>query len=143
MPEAQSSIVVNVPSKSIYEVALDFENYPEFLPDVKAVKVQKKGKALLVNFEIQVIKRINYTLKVLGTPYKKIVWDLVEGSLFKQNRGYWSFEPQDGKTKVTYRVEIDFGMFVPSLITSKLIGSNLPQMLKRFKDRVELLARQT
>jgi hypothetical protein len=44
-----------------------------------------------------------------------------------------------GKTKVTYNIDVDFGLFVPSLITNKLVGHNLPTMMKRFKDRAESL----
>jgi len=141
MPQTESSIVIDVPPKVIYGVALDFESYPEFLPDVKSAVIEKKeGKDLLVRFEIQVIKKIAYSLRVRGTPHKRISWNLVEGDLFKKNDGGWTFEESGKeKTKATYAVTIDFGLFVPSLITSKLIGSNLPQMLKRFKERAEAL----
>ncbi len=141
MPQASSSIIVAVPPKALYEVAIDFEKYPEFLPDVKFAKVKKRqGSNLIVDFEISVIKKIRYTLKVSGTPGKKIGWSLVEGDLFKKNEGGWTFEDLKGKTKGTYTIEIDFGLFVPSMITSRLIGANLPAMMKRFKERAEGLA---
>ena len=141
MPKASSSMVVSVPPQAIYDVALDFESYPEFLPDVKAASIDgRKGKDLLVTFEISVIKTIHYTLKVSATPHRRISWTLVEGDLFKKNEGEWRFENRQGKTRATYSVDIDFGRFVPSMITSRLIGSNLPGMMKRFKERAEGLA---
>ena len=141
MPQATSSIVVDVPPKSLYEVAIDFESYPDFLPDVKFAKIKKRqGNNLIVDFEISVIKTIRYTLKVAGTPGKKIRWSLVEGDFFKKNEGGWMFEDLKGKTRGTYTIDIDFGLFVPSLITSRLIGANLPAMMKRFKERAEGLA---
>lgn len=139
MPRVEESIVVDVPPKVIYEVALDFEKYPEFLSDVKQASVQnRKGKSLIVDFDIKVIRSIQYTLKVTPAPYKNIQWDLLKGDLFKKNRGEWTFKEEGkGKTRATYSIDIEFGLFVPSMITSKLIGSNLPGMMKRFKERVE------
>ncbi len=141
MPGATTSIVVDVPPKVIYDVVLDFGNYPKFLPDVKRTTVNKKGKEIQASFEISVIKKIHYTLSFTTVPNKKISWHFAGGDLFKDNRGHWIFEPIDKKqTNVTYHIEVDFGFMVPSLITNKLVGSNLPAMMKRFKERAENLA---
>lgn len=138
MPGASTSIVMNVPPKVIYEVVLDFANYPKFLPDVKRSIVEKKGKRILADFEISVIKKIHYTLAFDTHPHKKIAWSFVKGDLFKDNHGHWEFEEiEKGRTQVTYDIEVDFGLFVPSMITNKLVGHNLPAMMKRFKDRAE------
>ena len=138
MPGASTSIVMNVPPKVIYDVVLDFENYSKFLPDVKKAVVEKKGKQILADFEISVIKKIHYTLAFTTSPNKKIAWSFVKGDLFKDNHGHWAFEEiKKGQTQVTYDIEVDFGLFVPSMITNKLVGHNLPAMMKRFKDRAE------
>lgn len=141
MPGASTSIVMDVPPKVIYEVVSDFESYPEFLPDVKSTSVVKKGKGVQADFEISVIKTIHYTLEFSLVPNKKVSWTFVKGDLFKDNTGEWTFEEvKKGQTKVTYAVDVDFGLFVPSMITKKLVGSNLPTMMKRFKERAESLA---
>lgn len=142
MPGASTSIVIDVPAKTIYDVVLDFENYPKFLPDVKkAVIEEKKAKSLVASFEISVIKKIHYTLSFATVPGKKITWSFLKGDLFKKNDGTWEFEEvKKGHTKATYSVEVDFGFLVPSMITNKLVGSNLPTMMKRFKERAESLS---
>lgn len=141
MPGASSSIIIEAPPKVIYDVVLDFENYPDFLPDVKNAVVEKKGKQTIATFEISVIKKIHYTLSFATVPPKKISWSFVKGDLFKDNRGSWELkELKKGQTEALYQVEVDFGFPVPSLITNKLVGSNLPSMLKRFKERAESLA---
>lgn len=141
MPGATTSIIIDVPPKVIYDVVLDFEKYPEFLPDVKNVDVEKKGKQLFATFEISVIKKIKYTLHFTTEPAKKVVWTFAQGGFFKDNHGYWQFEEiKKGQTRATYHVEVDFGFMVPSMITNKLVGSNLPTMLKRFKERAESLS---
>lgn len=140
MPGAETSIIVNVPAKKIYEVVSDFASYPDFHSEVKKVRIHKKGKHLTADFEISVIKTIRYTLNFHLTPNKKIAWDFVEGDIFKDNHGYWLFEEEDkNKTKATYHIEVNFGFMVPSLITNKLVGHNLPAMMKKFKQRAESL----
>lgn len=125
----------------MYDVVTDFESYPDFLPDVKSVRVEKKGKNVVVHFEISVIKTVRYSLAFHMTPGKKVAWTFVDGDLFKDNKGTWTFEEKGkGKTEVTYAVDVEFGFMVPSLITKKLVGSNLPSMMKRFKERAESLA---
>lgn len=141
MPGASTSIVMDVPPKVIYDVVTDFERYPQFLPDVKKASIVKKGKGLQADFEISVIKTIHYSLAFSLHPAKKVAWTFVKGDLFKDNRGEWLFEElKKNQTKVTYNIEVDFGLFVPSMITNKLVGHNLPTMMKRFKDRAESLA---
>jgi len=138
MPGASTSIVMDVPPKLIYDIVMDFDHYPEFLPDVKKVKVEKKGKGLVAEFEISVIKKIHYKLSFSSVPNKKVTWTFLGGDIFKDNQGSWEFEElKKSQTKVTYTVEVDFGLFVPSIITNKLVGHNLPTMMKRFKERAE------
>jgi ribosome-associated toxin RatA of RatAB toxin-antitoxin module len=142
MPGASTSIVIDAAPKVIYDVIVDFENYSKFLPDVKKVVIkEKKAKHVIVSFELSVIKKIHYTISVAMVPNKKMSWTLVEGDLFKSNTGSWELEEvKKGQTKATYTVEIGFGFMVPSFVTNKLVGSNLPSMMKRFKERAESLA---
>lgn len=138
MPGATNSILIDAPLKVVYGVVLDFEKYPEFLPDVKKAEVKKQGKGLMATFEVHVIKKIVYTLNFDIVPNKRISWTFVEGGLFKDNKGCWELkEVKKGQTQATYHIEVDFGLFVPSMITNKLVGSNLPKMLERFKERAE------
>ncbi|QQR80664.1 MAG: SRPBCC family protein [Deltaproteobacteria bacterium] len=142
MAGATSEIIVHATPKEMYEAVSDFENYPEFMSDVKEVNVKKKGKKLEVEFKISVIKTFKYTLSFDLTPNKKIEWSFVDGDIFKDNKGSWILTPEGkDKTKAIYNIEVEFGIFVPSMITNKLIGSNLPAMMKKFKDRAESLAK--
>ena len=101
MPGAQTSLLMDVSPKEIYDVVTDFESYPDFLSDVKKVTVEKKGKTQIVNFEISVIKKISYTLAFTMTPGKKVSWTFVKGDFFKDNTGSWEFkEVKKGQTVI-------------------------------------------
>ena len=140
MAGASSEIIINAPIATVYEAISDLESYPEFMDDVKDVSVKKKGKKLEANFKLSLIKTFQYTLLFDLTPNKKIEWSFVEGDIFKDNKGSWTFTAEGkDKTKAVYDIEVEFGIFVPGLITKKLIGSNLPSMMKKFKERAESL----
>ncbi len=142
MSHATASIEINAPIKTVFEVISDFESYPDFLPETKKVEVEKKsGKSARVNFTISLIKKINYTLDIKFNPFHGLSWELVEGDMMKANSGQWKLhEGKNGTTKATYEIDMDFGGMVPKAISTKLIGSNLPTMMKQFRDRIEELA---
>lgn len=139
MPAVSESIEIKASPKTCYDVITDYKNYPEFLKELHHVEVKnKKGHMAEVTYQINLIKKIRYTLKMTGKPHERVEWSFVEGDVMKDNHGYWKFEEiKKGVTRATYFVDITFGLFVPSLITKKLIGSNLPTMLKAYKERIE------
>lgn len=141
MPKLSESIEIKATPKHCYEVISDYEKYPEYLSESKNVVINSKnGNSAEVTFTIEVIKKISYTLKMTGIPPKKISWKLIKGDLMKKNEGYWTFEEvKKGITKAIYTLDIELGLFVPGLITKKLIGSNLPAMMKAQKKRIESL----
>ena len=137
---AQAKEIIDVPPEKFFEVIADFEKYPEFIPEVKRAKVlEKKGNKLKVEYEVSVIKTIRYTLELTLEPPNRLSWTLAEKGFFKQNDGAWELKSIDGgkRTEATYTVEIAFGILVPKAIIKTLVSQNLPQMLKRFKERAE------
>lgn len=141
MPGASTSVIIEVPPKAIYDVITDFEQYPEFLSEMRHVDIiSKSAKTAQVEFTIKVIKTIHYTLDYKFTPNKKMAWTFVDGDTFKDCFGSWSFvEIEKGVTEATYKVDVSFGLFVPKKITEMLVGSNLPNLMRSFKERAESL----
>lgn len=142
MSHATASIDIKAPLKTVYDVICDFEAYPDFLPETKGVVIEKNsGKSAVVNFTISMIKKINYTLDIKFHPQKGLSWKLIKGDMMKNNSGQWKLsEPKKGITHAVYEIDMDFGGMVPKAISNKLIGSNLPSMMKQFRDRAEELA---
>lgn len=142
MPGTTASIDIEAPAKVVYNVVSDFESYPDFLPETREVEVlSRTTKKARASYKIKVIKSILYTLDYNLTPGKKISWTFVDGNLFKDCKGSWTFkETKKGLTLATYTIDIEFGLFVPKTITDMLVGRNLPTMMERFKQRAEDLA---
>lgn len=139
MSKTETSIQIKAPLKKVFSVIADFESYPEFLSGSKNVKVLKKsGSKMQVEFEMDMIKSIRYTLDIKLDEPHGLSWTLVKGDFMKSNDGSWNFkEVKKGVTEATYGIEVGFGLLVPKSISSVLIGKNLPAMMKEFKERIE------
>lgn len=144
MAKAVQSIDINASLKDCYSVITDYEKYPSFLKEVSEVSIDhKSGHIVEVTFSLHLIKKFSYTLKMIGEPHDKITWTFVKGELMKDNKGDWLLQDLGGSvTKATYSIDVSLGLLVPGAISKMLIGSNLPSMLKSFKERIEGLKKK-
>ena len=139
MPGATRAVVINTPVEKVFAVIKDYERYPEFLPEVKSTRISnRQGDEVDVQYEVDVLKKIRYTLRLKEEPPSRISWTFVEGELMRDNRGHWLLEDLGGgKTRATYNIEIKLGPLVPKSIVNVLVDSSLPKMLEAFKKRAE------
>jgi len=135
MPKVVKEKKMSVSADSLRETILNFENYPKFLPEVVSAEVaSKKGKKILVNFELELIKRFKYQLEFDISDPNYISWKLVESDFFKTNEGAWKLtSPGKNETVASYEVDVSFGFMVPSWISKKLTEVNLPRLLESFE----------
>lgn len=139
MPGASRSIVINAPPEKLFDIICQYEKYPEFLSEVKKIRVlERKGNTVKVEYQVDVIKTIHYTILVTEDRPKRMSWTFVEGEVMKDNKGSWVLEPEgEGRTKATYTVELALGALVPKAIVNTLAEGSLPKMLESFKRRAE------
>jgi len=125
----------------LYDVIVDYASYPEFIDDMEAVEiVSTEGETIEAAFTLNLIKRIQYTLELVGERPHKVRWSLVASKLFQHNDGGWDLEQiGENKTRATYSIDVGFGLAVPKAISNRLIGSSLPRTLESFKARAESL----
>lgn len=139
MPSATREIEIDVTPEELMGVITDFESYPEFIPEmVSARVVRQHGDTWEVAFGIHVVRRLDYTLKLIRVSPTRIEWKLVSG-VFKSNEGSWNLVALEGgtRTHAEYSVDIQVGMFLPGSLVRSLVGKTLPAMLAKFKDRAE------
>ena len=140
MASATRSTVIDAPPDRVFDVIVDYERYPEFLSEVKAIRISgRQGNQVDIHYTVEVMKRIHYTLRMLEDRPRGLTWTFVEGEVMKDNRGGWTLEPspEGTKTKAIYSVEIALGPFVPRPLVTALVESSLPKMLESFKKRIE------
>jgi coenzyme Q-binding protein COQ10 len=139
MASATRSVIINAPPERVFDVIADYEKYPEFLSEVKSIRTSnRKGNQVDIHYEVDVMKRIRYTLRMTEDRPRGLTWTFVEGEVMKDNKGGWVLEPTaEGKTKATYSVEVALGLLVPRPLVTAMVESSLPKMLESFRKRVE------
>lgn len=99
-----ASIVVNAPPQAVFDTAMDFAHFPEFMPQVESAKVDAdapdhKNVQLGLKFKFSVISTsMKYTERVTWTAPERITFQFVEGDLTKGG-GSYRMLPLDGGTK--------------------------------------------
>lgn len=141
MAQAEYSEVLPVEFKKLFLTITNYEDYPNFVDGCQGAKVLKsEGGVIRVKYDVSVMsKDISYTLDHKQDPKTgSVEWSLVESSFFKKNTGSWTLKKQaDGKTAVTYALEIEFNISVPGFILNRLVKGSLPGMVKSFAQRAE------
>jgi coenzyme Q-binding protein COQ10 len=139
MAGATRSIVINAPMEKMFAIIVDYEKYPEFLPEVKKIRLSnRKGNEVDVHYDAEIVKNVKYTLRLKEEKPNKVSWSFIEGEYMKDNRGSWVLEDLGGdKIKATYSIEVTVGMLVPKSIVNALVDSQLPKTLEAFKRRAE------
>ena len=144
MAGATRSITINAPREKVFDVISDVERYPEFLPEVKGIKVSnKRGAECDVHYVAEVVKTIKYTVHIKEERPTRVSWSFVDGEFMKDNRGSWVLEDLgNDTTKATYNIEVTLGALVPKTIVNALVDTSLPKLLENFKKRAESLAKK-
>jgi len=143
MATASRSIEIGVAPDAFFRVVQDYARYPEFLPEVKSVRVgQQEGGAVEVTYWLDVrLQIIDFTLRHEPRGAGRIEWRLVRGGEFmRRNAGAWTIDRTPaGLTRATYAIDIDFGPLVPANLEKALAERGLPNLLANFKTRAEQL----
>lgn len=137
----EDSIVVEADPDTIMDVIADFEAYPQWQDEVKEVEVldtDEDGWATRVRFRVDaMIAEVTYTLDY-SYDDNAMRWTMVEGDKVKSNDGSYVLEDQgDGSTLVTYHLELQPGIRVPSMVRRQGQRRIAQAALKSLKRRAE------
>jgi ribosome-associated toxin RatA of RatAB toxin-antitoxin module len=143
---ASEKITVEASVEACYAVLLEFEQYPEWVPDLKAITVVERddqGRGAVVEFRAAAMgKSTTYQLRYdyEGAP-NRLAWTLEKGDVERSIDGaYLLADSGDGATEVTYELSIELVIpllgFVKRRAEERIIRAALPQL----KARVEASA---
>jgi uncharacterized membrane protein len=143
---ASERIRVDAPADRCFDVAVDFESYPEWVRDVKEVRVLEhddEGRGTRVEYRAAALgKSIRY---VLGYDYRDaptaFSWELVEGDMLRRLDGRYKFEAEGPQsTRVHYDLAVDLAVPLPGLVKRRAAGLIMGSALKELKRQVEAVA---
>lgn len=142
MSQASRTIEIDVSPAEFRAVLDDYARYPDFIKEVKSVKVGPRTDTRVeVTYKLDVmIKTFEYTLEHVSVSPLRIEWKLLRGEFMRENVGFWQLEPTvTGKTRATYSIDLKLGQGVPATFDAALAQQGLPRLLASFKARAEQL----
>ena len=138
---AAQTTLIDAPLQKCWDVALDFERYPEWAKDVKEAVIRgrdEQGRASLVEFRASALGRsTRYTLKYdYADAPNRLSWHLVDGDIMRSIDGAYSFVEVDGGTQVFYEIEIELVIPLPGFVKRRA-EQRILDTVKELKTRAE------
>ncbi|MGH8983037.1 MAG: SRPBCC family protein [Acidimicrobiia bacterium] len=139
---ANERIRIDAPPQRCFEIASDFERYPDWAKDVKQVDVLERdgdGRGTKVEYRAAAMGRS--TRYVLAYDYAEapgaFTWGLVESDMLRQLDGRYGFEADGGGARVTYDLTADPKVPLPGFIKRRVASMIMGTALKELKREAE------
>lgn len=143
MASAQRTEIMEASVENIYKVLCDYDSYSDYMDGVSNVGViERNGNSVMAKYDINMIKKFSYVLKLDEVENKSVSWSFVEGDIFSHNDGSWILKDLgDGTTEVEYNVDVDIKvkMMGSGMIVKKLVNTSLPALMKSVEKRAQEL----
>lgn len=139
---ANERIRIDAAPAECVAVVTDFEAYPSWARDLKAVTVQETdadGRASLVEFRAAAMgQSFKYVLRYdYSAMPETLTWVLDSGEKLRQLDGTYRFEPDGDGTRVHYELAVDLSIPMPGFIKRRAAGMIMGTALKELKKAVE------
>src|SRR4051812_38618195 len=141
----ESTIVVEAPPGEVLDVIADFEAYPEWAGEVKAIRVlaeEGDGWADQVEFTLDAgaIKDtyvLDYDWDVREDGTGVVSWSLVAAQVLKTMNGSYTLVAEGDGTLLTYRLAVDVKIPMLGMLKRKAEKVIVDTALQELKKRVE------
>ena len=137
-------IRIAVSPDALFDVIVDYDRYPEFVPSIQECRARRGGGEVLVDYAVDLgIKVVRYTLRHTEERPRRVAWSLASGEWMKVSNGSWDLAADGAETRARYTVEVQIAKppLVPQSIvdrlTDELTRVQLPRTLGAFKERAE------
>lgn len=146
MPEhATEQTIIDAPPARCYEVALEFERYPQWARDIKEAEVlarDEQGRPAQVRFRAAAMGHsTSYVLRYDYSDAPRVLrWKLEEGDITRVLDGFYEFAPVEGdprRTDVRYELEAELVVPLPGFVKRRAEFIIVHTALRDLKARVE------
>ncbi len=139
---ATESTLVHAPPEIVYRVVTEFERYMDWVGDLKRIEVLERdadGRPLEVEFRAAAFGRS--TTYTLHYDYSRapdvLAWHQTRGDLTSTLNGQYRFEPAPGGTLLTYDLEVELSVPIPSFVKARAAYRIQDQALRELKAQAE------
>jgi ribosome-associated toxin RatA of RatAB toxin-antitoxin module len=131
--------------QACFDAITAWASYPEWQSAVKACTVldrDPEGRWETVETIIDArLRKVRYVLRYHYEEPSRIWWEYLEGDVKSITGDYDLHDAGSGTTRITYRLEIDAGVFVPGPIKRFLTETAMKTSVREVKARVEQVSR--
>jgi uncharacterized protein YndB with AHSA1/START domain len=135
-------MIIRATPERCFGILTDFERYPEWAADIKAVTVagtDEQGRPGQVTFRAAAFGRsTSYTLAYdYRNAPKELSWVQVDGDITRRLDGAYTFEAAGDDTEVVYRLTVELRVPLPGFVKRRAEGRIMGAALKELKARAE------
>jgi len=139
MKSSQQEIIINHEAKELYDIVIDIEKYPEFIPWCSNIKITSKYDNKIIadmSVDYKFFPTQIFTSKVLFDSNKlKISTNYVNGPL-KDLKTEWIFQKlKKSKTRVLFNIKFEFKKFLHQKLAVIFFSLIQDKMIDSFKKR--------
>ena len=132
---------LNFSSKQMFDLIIDIEKYPEFLPWCKSTNIYDKSSNIFysdMEIGFNLVKE-KFTSKVTVSDSKKIYSEAINGPFNKMHNLWQIKKISEEKCLITLKIEFDFRSFLLKNLMGKLFEVASSKMINAFEDRADFL----
>lgn len=141
--EATEHATIDAPPQHCFDIAVEFERYPEWAADIKSVEVLERdgqGRGTKVRYRAAAMgQSIRYTLDYdYSDAPRTLSWVQTDGDLTRKLDGAYVFEPgEGGGTEMTYHLTVELKVPLVGFIKRRAENRILGTALRELKARAE------
>ena len=125
--------------KELFDLVLDIEKYPEFLPWIEESKIISRNDGelvadLLVNFK-SIKQSYRSIVKYNIDPDKAVIEVNATAGFFKRLYNLWSFTRDGENTNLVFNIEFEFQSKIIDTIATPLFTAISKEMILAFEKR--------
>lgn len=143
MPSLKQEKILNHAAKEIYDLVMDIEKYPEFLPWCKAAKIDKVispenlHATLLINFKNFLESYTSNVAHHKTTDGFEIKVEAIKGP-FKKLINHWKIHHlEEEKCRVEFFIEFEFNSFLLGKMIGMIFEKATEKMMNAFEERAK------
>jgi ribosome-associated toxin RatA of RatAB toxin-antitoxin module len=135
-------MIIRSSPEQCFAILIDFERYPEWAADIKAVSVGERdaeGRPERVTFRAAAFGRsTSYTLAYdYSRAPKQLSWVQVDGDITRRLDGEYTLDPAGDDTEVVYHLTVELKVPLPGFVKRRAEGRIMGTALKELKVRAE------
>jgi ribosome-associated toxin RatA of RatAB toxin-antitoxin module len=144
MPLVSKTVEVNADADSILRIVADFETYPDWNTEVKAVYILARyddGRPSQLRLDMEIQGQSGTFIQAVYYPGEgQIQTVLQQGEVFTKQDQLFSVVAMGPSSLLTVDLEVEVSLPIPDMMVKKLINDVLEHLADNLKTRAEQLS---